>query len=183
MIPPNKYLTFSHTFLGSASYTGTENFKKLYVNFLRNPSLNKCQSFSNQLSDIELQILNEGFCIIFVLPTRYAWKDSWESLKPDLDKLMNFIEKFINEDNLIVAWDVLFKRVQPKLKSAYAIIGIEHIIDIPFNDKFVMVPGNIFITNNGKIVGNGLNVENCIELFKSVYGENSSNMIMTSIQN
>lgn len=165
MIPPNKYLTFRHTFLGSISYKGTKNFRDLYINFLVNPSLNKCNSFNNKLSDIELKILNEAFCIVFVLPTRYAWKDSWKSARSDLDKLMNCIETRLKEDQLIVAWDVLFKKVDQKLKSAYCIIGIEHIMDIPIDDKSVMVPGNIFIMNNSKIIGNALDVENCIDLF------------------
>ena len=173
MIPPNKYLTFRHTFLGSNSYKGTKNFDKLYANFLINPSLNKCNSFNNKLSDIELKILNEAFCIVFVLPTRYAWKDSWKSAKSDLNKLMDCIETRLTEDQLIVAWDVVFKKVDHKLKNAYSIIGIEHIMDIPINNKNVMVPGNIFIMNNGKIIGNALNVENCIDLFHLVYKENS----------
>ena len=170
MIPPDKYLTFRHKYFGAMSYKGNENFKELYINFLKNPSGNKCESFNNKLSDIELKVLTEACCIVFVLPTRYSYSDIWKQLRPELNKLMEFLKTIIKEDKLIVAWDVFYGKVEPKLKKAFAIIGIEHIMDVPFNDKNVMIPGNIFIIKNGKIVGDGLKVENCIDLFKSAYG-------------
>lgn len=171
MIPPNKYLTFSHNYFGSMSYKGHENFNQLYMNFLQNPSSNKCASFNNKLSEVQLRVLNEAYCIVFVLKTgqHFSSKCIWGPMKPELDKLMNFLDTIISDKKLILAWDVFDNKVEHKLKKAYAIIGIEDIMDVSF-DKNIMVPSNIFIIKNGKIVGNGLKVENCINLFKSVYG-------------
>ena len=170
MIPPSNYLTFRHMYNGSSSYSGKENFEKLYEMFLKNPIGNKCNSFSNELSTIELKVLKEGwFCIIFVLPSTCAWKSSWEQSKNDLDKLMECIEATMGDEYLIKAWDVLFNKFDHKLLNSCAVIGIESIMNTPF-DKSVMVPGNIFITNKGKVVSNHLQVNDCMKMFEQTYG-------------
>ena len=173
MIPPNKYLTFAHKFFGKKNY---QNIDKLYIEFIKNPDKNTCESFSNKLDDIEMQVLNEcTFCIIFVLPpnSKYIMGSVWKNHKEERDRLLKCVTKYISEDNMIVAWDVFFKKSDKKLNNACAVIGLESIMDITntwFN-KDVMIPGNIFITNKGQVIGNKMTVNDCIELFDEVYGQ------------
>jgi len=155
---------------GSASYHGKEDFKELYEKFLKNPTANKCDSFDNKLSFDELKILKEGwFCIIFVLPSVPAWKSSWELSEDDLDKLMKCIEATMGNEFLIQAWDLFFKKYDHKLLNSCAVVGIQSIMDTSF-DKSIMVPGNIFITNKGKVVSNHLQVNDCMKMFEQTYG-------------
>ena len=68
-----------------------------------------------------------------------------------------------NPIKLIEAWDVFFERVKPLLENSYAIIGIEHIMAVPF-DNSVMIPGNIFITQYGQITHSNFTINDAIKI-------------------
>ena len=88
---------------------------------------------------------------------------------------MDYIKPLLGEDNLITAWDVHFERtdIDNKLDNSYAIIGMESIMDVPFDKKY-MVPGNIIMTKSGKVIGNRLTADQCINLFRGLYGKKST---------
>jgi hypothetical protein len=177
MIPPCKYLTFRHNYFGSVGYNGKENFKKLYKRFLKDPYLNECKSFNNKLSDVQMRVLKGGcICIVFVLPVNYRWEDIWEGYEHHRNKLVGYIKTTQINEHLIEAWDILFKRADSKLKNSYAIIGLECIMDAPF-DRSVMVPGNIFITSGGKVILNNLNVDDYIGMLKRLSTQTDLQMI------
>lgn len=99
MIPPNKYLTFSHNYIGQAKYNGTQNFKEIYRAFLKDPhnpiNIKYLDFFNNRLSKIETNVINSAkICIIFVLePREGIMYDSWKPQAINRDKILAYIKK------------------------------------------------------------------------------------------
>lgn len=165
MIPPNKYITFSHMYTGSFYYKGPKKeHQVLYDKFLADPDSNQFpELFNNILSKTEEKVLRHGqFCVVFILDTDRCYNhdehDHWPPHTKNLDIVLKYVKKA--DVKLIKAWDIYFEKVDHLLNRC-AIVGIESIMKTPF-DKSVMVPGNIFITENGEITHNYLTIDDAI---------------------
>ena len=166
MIPPNKFISIQYWFSGThkceceGKHT-KEEYYRFYDEFLENPESNQHpEYFQNTLSKTEEKVLYHGkFCIVVVSQT-YRGYDSKKT--EQICNLLKSIAKNFDSNKLIMAWDAFFKTVDNILDRC-AVIGIDNIMNVKF-DKEVMVPGNIFIVENGIVTQNNLSVDDAIRI-------------------
>lgn len=193
-LPQNQnYVTLYHNHYGSHDYDGVEDLDEVYKRFLKDPDSNTCKQFDNKLSDAELGVLNSARCIIFVVPAENWLDRKYHDQDWGRDKVAKFIKKSIREEHLIDAYGVRFDNITTsgrlknaiwkgqslkeiwnilwdnKIENSLAIIEIESIMNVPFEDKTIMKPGNIFISHKGEIIKNNQTVDDCIHYLKLEY--------------